>query len=98
VFWRLDGDVFAMSWIERSGPLVSQPKRQGFGTTVVETMVKHWGAQVAGKDSPQPARGFRVVACPASNHRPIGEPDGYGGKDNLYNGRPRLIDAGKVRE
>jgi PAS domain S-box-containing protein len=40
VGWRLDGDIFAMSWTERKGPPVSQPKRHGFGSTVVDSMVK----------------------------------------------------------
>ena len=40
VGWRLDGNIFAMSWTERKGPPVSQPKRRGFGSTVVDSMVK----------------------------------------------------------
>jgi PAS domain S-box-containing protein len=40
VSWRLDGDIFAMSWTERNGPPVSQPKRLGFGSTVVDPMVR----------------------------------------------------------
>jgi two-component sensor histidine kinase len=40
VHWRLDGDTFMMSWIERSGPLVSPPERRGFGSTVVDSMAK----------------------------------------------------------
>jgi PAS domain S-box-containing protein len=40
VGWRLDGNIFAMSWTERKGPPVSQPKRCGFGSTVVDSMVK----------------------------------------------------------
>src|SRR5712671_5719617 len=40
VCWRLDSDIFAMSWTERNGPPVSQPKRRGFGSTVVDAMVK----------------------------------------------------------
>src|SRR5712671_1252770 len=40
VGWRLDSDIFAMSWTERNGPPVSQPKRRGFGSTVVDAMVK----------------------------------------------------------
>jgi PAS domain S-box-containing protein len=40
VGWRLDGNIFAMSWTERQGPPVSQPKRRGFGSTVVDSMVK----------------------------------------------------------
>jgi PAS domain S-box-containing protein len=38
--WRLDGDVFAMSWTERNGPPVRRPERRGFGSTVVDSMAK----------------------------------------------------------
>ena len=38
--WRLDGDMFAMSWTECDGPLVSPPKRLGFGSTVLDPMVR----------------------------------------------------------
>jgi PAS domain S-box-containing protein len=40
VCWRLDGDVFAMSWTECDGPHVSRPERCGFGSTVIASMVK----------------------------------------------------------
>jgi two-component sensor histidine kinase len=40
VEWRLDGDIFAMGWTESKGPPVSQPKRRGFGSTVVDSMAK----------------------------------------------------------
>jgi two-component sensor histidine kinase len=40
VCWRLDGDVFAMSWTERNGPHESQPEQHGFGTTVIASMAK----------------------------------------------------------
>jgi PAS domain S-box-containing protein len=40
VCWRLDGDVFAMRWIERGGPPVRPPERRGFGSTVITSMVK----------------------------------------------------------
>jgi two-component sensor histidine kinase len=40
VGWRFDSDIFAMSWTERKGPPVSQPKRRGFGSTVIDSMVK----------------------------------------------------------
>ena len=40
VGWRLDGDMFAMSWTERKGPPVSRPKRRGFGSTVIDAMVR----------------------------------------------------------
>jgi two-component sensor histidine kinase len=38
--WRLDRGILAMNWVERDGPPVRQPERQGFGTTVISTMVK----------------------------------------------------------
>jgi two-component sensor histidine kinase len=38
--WRLDGEILAVNWVERHGPRVWQPERQGFGTTVTSTMVK----------------------------------------------------------
>jgi PAS domain S-box-containing protein len=40
VSWRVEDDAFAMSWTESGGPSVRPPERQGFGTTVIDTMVK----------------------------------------------------------
>jgi PAS domain S-box-containing protein len=40
VRWRLDGDIFAISWTERNGPPVRRPERRGFGSTVIDTMAK----------------------------------------------------------
>jgi PAS domain S-box-containing protein len=40
VLWGLEGDPFMMSWTERNGPPVSPPKRPGFGSTVVDSMMK----------------------------------------------------------
>jgi PAS domain S-box-containing protein len=40
VSWRHEGDLFAMSWTECRGPPVSQPNRRGFGSTVIDLMVK----------------------------------------------------------
>jgi two-component sensor histidine kinase len=36
----LDGDIFAISWIERNGPPVRRAERRGFGSTVIDTMAK----------------------------------------------------------
>jgi PAS domain S-box-containing protein len=41
VSWRADGDALTMSWIERGGPPVRAPDHRGFGTTVIDAMVKH---------------------------------------------------------
>jgi PAS domain S-box-containing protein len=38
VSWESDGDILTMSWSEREGPLVSAPRRRGFGTIVMEAM------------------------------------------------------------
>jgi PAS domain S-box-containing protein len=40
VCWHIEGDTFAMTWSECNGPLVSPPERGGFGSTVIDTMVK----------------------------------------------------------
>jgi PAS domain S-box-containing protein len=40
VDWRLENEIFSMSWIERDGPPVSRPERCGFGHVVVASMVE----------------------------------------------------------
>jgi PAS domain S-box-containing protein len=40
VSWRFHDENIAMSWIERGGPPVQPPDHRGFGTTVVDAMVK----------------------------------------------------------
>jgi PAS domain S-box-containing protein len=40
VYWETDGETLTMSWTEREGPPVSAPKRRGFGTVVIQEMVK----------------------------------------------------------
>jgi PAS domain S-box-containing protein len=40
VCWRIDSDILTMSWTERDGPLVSAPKRRGFGAVVMEAMAE----------------------------------------------------------
>src|SRR5262249_56828290 len=40
VGWRLDDDIFAMSWTERNGPPVSRPERRGFGGPGVAPVAK----------------------------------------------------------
>jgi two-component sensor histidine kinase len=66
VRWRLDGDVFAMSWTERNGPSVSPPERRGFGSTVVDAMAKR---TVDGKVELDYAPSGLVwrLTCPAAN-------------------------------
>jgi PAS domain S-box-containing protein len=40
VGWRSDADTFAISWAERGGPPVRPPDHRGFGSRVIESMVK----------------------------------------------------------
>jgi PAS domain S-box-containing protein len=38
--WTVDGRQLRLSWVERGGPAVTAPKRQGFGTAFIEQSVK----------------------------------------------------------
>jgi two-component sensor histidine kinase len=40
VRWETEGNALIMSWTEREGPPVSEPKRRGFGTIVMEAMAE----------------------------------------------------------
>jgi two-component sensor histidine kinase len=64
--WGLDGDVFVMSWTESDGPPVSSPKRRGFGSTVMDLMVKQ---TVNGDVQLQylPSGVVWNLTCPAAN-------------------------------
>jgi PAS domain S-box-containing protein len=73
VRWRIDGDSFAMSWIERDGPPVSRPERPGFGSTVVDAMVKRTvDGQV--KLDYAPSGLMWRLSCPAANALDGGTP------------------------
>jgi PAS domain S-box-containing protein len=66
VSWGSDGDTLTMSWTEHDGPLVSAPKRRGFGTIVMETMAER---SVDGKvdlDYAPSGLTWRLT-CPAAN-------------------------------
>jgi PAS domain S-box-containing protein len=64
--WRLHGDMFAMNWTECNGPPVSPPKRRGFGSTVVQPMVRQ---TVNGEVQLDfiPAGVVWNLTCPAAN-------------------------------
>ena len=40
IWWQATANMFTMSWTENEGPPVIAPKRRGFGSTVIDTMVK----------------------------------------------------------
>jgi PAS domain S-box-containing protein len=66
VQWRRDGEVFAMRWTERNGPPVRPPEHGGFGSTVIEAMVKHTlGGEV---ELDYASSGLMwALTCPAAN-------------------------------
>jgi two-component sensor histidine kinase len=66
VCWRLDGDVFAMTWTECNGPAVSPPGRRGFGSTVVDSMVKQTVNGEVQLDY-APSGVVWSLTCPAAN-------------------------------
>jgi PAS domain S-box-containing protein len=66
VGWGTDGDTFTMSWTECEGPLVSAPRRGGFGTTVVDAMAKRTLGGEVELDYAPSGLGWRLT-CPAAN-------------------------------
>jgi two-component sensor histidine kinase len=66
VRWRLEDDIFMMSWTERNGPPVSPPERRGFGSTVVGSMMKRSvGGEVELNYAPSGL--IWRLTCPATN-------------------------------
>ena len=41
IFWGTADDTLTIGWTERDGPPVSPPRQRGFGSTVIEAMVKY---------------------------------------------------------
>jgi PAS domain S-box-containing protein len=66
ISWAIDGNNFTMSWIEREGPLVSAPKRRGFGTIVMEAMAERSVDGAVELDYAPSGLTWRLI-CPAAN-------------------------------
>jgi two-component sensor histidine kinase len=66
VHWRLDGDLFAMSWIERNGPPVLPPGRRGFGSMVIDSVAKRTVGGEVQLDYALSGLEWRLT-CPAAN-------------------------------
>jgi PAS domain S-box-containing protein len=60
------GETFTMNWTEREGPPVVAPKRRGFGTVVMEAMVRRSVDGTVQLDYPTSGVIWRVT-CPAAN-------------------------------
>jgi PAS domain S-box-containing protein len=71
VRWRLEGDIFIMSWTERSGPPVSPPERHGFGSTVVGSMVERSVGRKVELNYAPSGLVWRLT-CPAANALDLG--------------------------
>jgi PAS domain S-box-containing protein len=66
VCWGLASDTLTMSWTEREGPLVSAPRRRGFGTIVMEAMAQRSLNGTVDLDYPASGLTWRLT-CPAAN-------------------------------
>jgi two-component sensor histidine kinase/PAS domain-containing protein len=66
VRWGSDGDTLTMSWTEREGPLVSAPRRRGFGTIVMEMMTERSVDGAVDLDYAPSGLTWRL-SCPAAN-------------------------------
>ena len=55
-----------MSWTERDGPPVVPPEQHGFGTVVIEAMVKHNVGGAVDLDYADLGVTWRLI-CPAAN-------------------------------
>jgi PAS domain S-box-containing protein len=66
VGWGTDRGTFTMSWVERDGPRASAPRRQGFGTTVVEAMVESSVDGAVDFEYAPSGVTWRLI-CPAAN-------------------------------
>jgi two-component sensor histidine kinase len=66
IAWRCDHDVLTLFWQEQGGPPVEEPKRHGFGNTVLTTLAE---AAVSGRVSLdyQPTGLRWELICPAHN-------------------------------
>jgi two-component sensor histidine kinase len=66
VCWQVDGDIFAMSWTESNGPTVRPPERQGFGSTVIDSIAKRTVSGEVQLDYAPTGLVWRLT-CPAAN-------------------------------
>ncbi len=66
VRWRIDADTLSISWTERDGPRVSEPKQRGFGTMVMEPMAEHTVDGTVDLDYAPSGLTWRLT-CPAAN-------------------------------
>jgi two-component sensor histidine kinase len=66
IWWQATANMFTMSWTENEGPPVIAPRRRGFGSTVINAMVKQ---SLGGGVAIYYARSGLMwqLTCPAAN-------------------------------
>jgi len=84
VRWGTSGDIFTISWTEREGPLVSAPKRRGFGTIVVEAMAERSVDGTVDLDYVPSGVTWRLT-CSAANALEPWEPESISGEREKSN-------------
>jgi two-component sensor histidine kinase len=68
ITWSLDDGSFLLSWTERDGPPVAAPSRSGFGSIVLNTLVR--GSLSGEVDVEYHPEGVRwTLICPIDNLR-----------------------------
>jgi two-component sensor histidine kinase len=72
ICWGCDGDTFNTSWTEREGPPVSAPQRRGFGTIVMEAMMRRSLDGVVDLDYAPLGVTWRLTCPPANALEPLG--------------------------
>jgi two-component sensor histidine kinase len=86
--------TFAMSWIETGGPAVTEPSRRGFGSTVIDGMVRMSFAGDIVMDYPATGVEWRMT-CPAgkvTDDKIVTRSGGMGGEAVVSAGdRPRVL-------
>jgi two-component sensor histidine kinase len=66
ICWEIDGDILALSWIERDGPPISAPQQRGFGTIVMQAMTERSVDGAVDIDYAPSGLTWRLT-CPARN-------------------------------
>jgi len=82
VSWGTNGDTLFMSWTEREGPLVSAPRRRGFGTVVMEMMTERSVDGAVDLDYAPSGLTWRLN-CPAANALEPWEGEGFLGEGKI---------------
>jgi two-component sensor histidine kinase len=45
IFWSVESNRLSLSWIEHDGPRVAPPTKSGFGTTLIQSLLRTLGTE-----------------------------------------------------